>query len=509
MVDWNKEISFRRKAKPKAAPEAEPQAAADAVPVPEPEEPTQVVATAPAAAEPIPAAEERVVELDLDATAVALPADAAPSFELAEAVAAAAEAHAAERSVDPAPTADFAEEPPIVSADEHEPVAAPPAAEKASRRVKGLSFRRNKAEKAPKTSRRSRGFKAQTVVGLKVGASQVAAAHVVNNGSSELVQVARQPLEHGIVVGGELRDADGLAAALKDLFAKSKLPRRGVRLGISNNRVGVRLLEIDGMQDAQQLKNAIRFRAQEALPIPIDEAVLDYVIVDESAAEDGTKTYKVVLVVAYRDLVDRYVAACKKAGLKLMGIDLEAFALLRALGVEGDAGDTGLVVVSIGHDRSTFAVSDGRVCEFTRVLDWGGFSLNVAIARALQLAPSEAEPIKLGLSLSDATVVPEGLSPQQSDAVRDAVRKQLEAFARDLVSSLRFYQNQPGSLGIREIVVTGGTTELPGLAAELERLIGVPVRVGDPLARVKVGKKVARSEQLGSLTAAIGLGMEI
>jgi Tfp pilus assembly PilM family ATPase len=49
-----------------------------------------------------------------------------------------------------------------------------------------------------------------------------------------------------------------------------------------------------------------------------------------------------------------------------------------------------VVVVSIGHDRSTFAVSDGRVCEFTRVLDWGGSTLDVAIARELDLAPSEA-----------------------------------------------------------------------------------------------------------------------
>jgi type IV pilus assembly protein PilM len=90
----------------------------------------------------------------------------------------------------------------------------------------------------------------------------------------------------------------------------------------------------------------------------------------------------------------------------------------------------------------------------------------------------------------------------------DAVRRQVQSFARELVSSLQFYQNQPGSLGIGEIVLTGGTAHLPGLAAELERLIGVHVRVGDPLARLKVGKKVAGAEQIGSLAVAIGLGIE-
>jgi type IV pilus assembly protein PilM len=217
-----------------------------------------------------------------------------------------------------------------------------------------------------------------------------------------------------------------------------------------------------------------------------------------------------MLVVAYRELIDRYVAACKKAGIRLAGIDLEAFALLRALGeppAEGEPSDAALVVVSLGHDRSTFAVSDGRVCEFTRVLDWGGTTLNVAIARELDLAPSEADPVKRELSLSSENV-PEGLTQEQADRAREAVRRQLQAFARELVSSLQFYQNQPGSLGIGEIVVTGGTAHLPGLAEELQRLIGVRVAVGDPLLRVKLGRKLKETEQLGSLSVAIGLGIE-
>jgi type IV pilus assembly protein PilM len=219
---------------------------------------------------------------------------------------------------------------------------------------------------------------------------------------------------------------------------------------------------------------------------------------------------RVLLVVAYRELVDRYVNACSKAGIELIGIDLEAFALLRAMSAprpDGDEAEAAVVVVSIGHERSTFAVSDGRVCEFTRVLEWGGSALNVAIARAIDKAPSEAEPFKRALDLNMASAPPE-MTQEQFDAVKDAVRRQVQTFARELVSSLQFYQNQPGSLGIGEIVLTGGTAHLSGLADELERLIGVHVRIGDPLARVRVGKKVADEEQLGSLAVAIGLGIE-
>jgi len=312
----------------------------------------------------------------------------------------------------------------------------------------------------------------------------------------------------GIVVGGELRDPDALAEALKVFFARNKLPKKGVRLGIANNRIGVRIFDIVGVDEDKQLANAIHFRAQEALPIPLDEAVLDYHVVDTSVDAEGRNVKRVLLVVAYKELVDRYVGACRKAGITLAGIDLEAFALLRSLSPPTDGGSAALVAVAIGYDRSTFAVSDGRVCEFTRVLDWGGWSLNVALARAFDTAPSEVEALKCAVSL-DGSVTPDDLSAEQTALAVETIGRQVQSFARELVSSLQFYQNQPGSLGIGEIVITGGTAQLPGLAAELERLIGVSVRVGNPLARLKVAKRVtAPAQQLGSLAVAIGLGIE-
>ncbi len=381
----------------------------------------------------------------------------------------------------------------------------------ADKRRRAEEKRLEKADNAarPRASR-SLGRK-KRFVGLKIGSSQLAAARVVNNGHADLVQIAREPLETGIVVGGEPRQPDELAAALKDFFKKHKLPKTGVRLGIASNRIGVRTLEIAGIDDPKQLGNAIRYRAQEALPIPLEEAVLDYQVLSVRTDAAGQTVRRVLLVVAYRDLIDRYVSACRKAGIRLAGIDLEAFGLLRALTVPRDEDDVpraAAVVVNVGHDRSTFGVSDGLHCEFTRVLDWGGSKMTVAIARALDLAPSEAAPIKHALSLVEP-VTPAGLTTEQAHNAREAAQRELHTFARELVSALQFYQNQPSSLGIGEVVLTGGTAELPGIDSELRRLIGVPVRVGDPLMNVNRGKKVSASEHLGSLATAIGLGIEV
>jgi type IV pilus assembly protein PilM len=365
---------------------------------------------------------------------------------------------------------------------------------------------------APASAPKGSALRQKALVGVKIGASEISAARVVRGGSGlELLDLVSEPLQRGIVVAGEVRDVPALAAALARLFNAHGLPKKAVRLGVSNNRIGVRIIEVSGVMDAKQLENAIRFRAQEVLPIALEDAVLDSQQLSESVNADGELVRRILLVVAYRDLIDRYVVAFKEAGVRLVGIDLEAFGLLRALIPEqaGERSDAAHVVVSIGHERSTFAVSDGHICEFTRVLEWGGSTLDVAIARQLNLAPSEAEPVKHSLTLdgSERALQP-GVTQEQVSMAADIVRRQLQTFARELVSSLQYYQNQPDSLGIGDIVITGGTSLLPGLAGELQRLIGVSVRVGDPFERVKPSSGVVIDESQRALAAAIGLAIE-
>ena len=371
--------------------------------------------------------------------------------------------------------------------------------------------RKPKAAAARPTSSSGRPRKPtkRALVGLKVGASQIAAARIVNNGSANLLQLARGPLGAGIVVAGEVRDVPALARALDRFFAEHKLPRRGVRLGLATNRIGVRGFDIDGIADERQLANAIRFRAHEAVSIPIAEAAIDYHIVSEAVDDSGAISRHVVLAAAYRESIDRYVEACRAAKIELYGIDLEAFALLRAIGpattgAEGDPARA-VVAVSLGHDRSTLAISDGAVCEFTRVLEWGGDKLEAAIALDLGITPDEAAELKLSVSLEPA---PDADEDARLGAAREAIRRELQKLARELVASLQFYQSQPGSLAISGILLAGGTSRIPGLPEELERLTRVGVRRADPLAHVQATDEVKARDDLASLAIAIGLGVE-
>ena len=375
------------------------------------------------------------------------------------------------------------------------------------RRPKKAKPARNGAS-AARPAKRANAKKKQELVGLKIGASQIAAALVVNNGSTpRLVQLARRPLEPGIVVAGEVRDVPALAAALESFFTDNKLPRKGIRLGIGTNRIGVRSLDVEGIDDVRQLGNAVRFRAHEALAIPMDEAVLDYHVTGETVTESGGISRRVLLAAAYREPIDHYIEAFRSARLELVGIDVEAFALLRAVAptraADPDAAPSAVVAVALGHDRSTLAISDGTVCDFMRVLEWGGGKLDAAISRALGLTLEEASEVKNQLSL-EADADPD---PRITRA-RSAVLAELETLARELVASLQFYQSEPGSLPIAEILVTGGTSQLPGLPEELERLIRARVRAADPLAGVRAEPGAASRGDLASLAVAIGLGVE-
>jgi type IV pilus assembly protein PilM len=346
-------------------------------------------------------------------------------------------------------------------------------------------------------------------VGLELGSSQIAAAHVTNNGGKKLHKLFREPLPAGIMSGGEVRDPVALGAALASFFEKYDLPKKNVRLGLANTRVGVRLIEVAGVDDDDQLANAIGFRANELLSIPIDEAVMDFHVVGEERDEEGTLNRSVVVAIAYRESLDRYLTATDAAGLSVAGVDLEAFALLRALteprSADADA-RSAVVAVCVGHERTTLAVSDGRICTFARVVDWGGMSITNVLSRALRLSPVEAEDVKRALSLEPDAEPPEGMEPEQVEEARRAVKSELQSLVRELLQSLRFYQSQPGSLDIGEILVSGGTTSIPGLVPELERELGVKMVVADPLVRVEAAGETP--DQIGSFAVAIGLGIE-
>src|SRR5215212_60698 len=173
--------------------------------------------------------------------------------------------------------------------------------------------------------------KTGNLVGLNIEAGSIAVAEVSSNGSTRVVASAVRPLRPGVFHEGEVIDADGLVAALKGLYSEHKLSKL-VRLGVGNQRVIVRTLRLPAIEDPKEMEAAIRFQAQEQIPMPLDHAVLQHQVVGGVPAQEGSgPQVDVVVIAARRDMITSFVEPLRRAGLQPEGIDLSAFGMIRAL----------------------------------------------------------------------------------------------------------------------------------------------------------------------------------
>src|ERR1700704_5662090 len=121
------------------------------------------------------------------------------------------------------------------------------------------------------------------------------------------------------------------------------------------------------MREPKEIASAVRFQAQEHIPMPLDQAVLEHHSLGVVETSEGPRT-RVVLVAARREMIDHLLEATRKAGLRPQGIDLSAYAMIRALHHPGTTGAT--LYISVGG-ITNLAVAMGSTCVFTRVLAQG------------------------------------------------------------------------------------------------------------------------------------------
>jgi len=205
-----------------------------------------------------------------------------------------------------------------------------------------------------------------TVVGLELDPGHIAAAVASADGSVSLSRGAVSTLRPGVLRDGEASDPVELAAALKTFFAEHDLPTR-VRVGIANQRIVARTLELPIMRSDEALEEQVRSVAPDHIPMPIDEAVLDFHALGQVATAEGPRT-RVVVVAVRREIVERLHAACDAAGLHVEGIDLAAFGMLRALPRPAASAATLYVGVA---GLVNVAVANESGCLFTRAAAGG------------------------------------------------------------------------------------------------------------------------------------------
>ena len=277
-----------------------------------------------------------------------------------------------------------------------------------------------------------------TFVGLTIEPGRIAAAQVSVNGSIVIQDGGRAELEPGVVRDGEVADSDALAEALRSLWSEHKTSTSGCGSVSPTRASSSARCTCRRSPDPKQLAIAVRFQAADEIPMPLDDAVLDFQSVGVVDTPDGPRQ-KIVLVAARREMILDTLAAARAAGLKPAGIDLSAFGMVRALQMPG-ADDGPELFVSVGG-LTNLAVADRGICTFTRVAGSGLESLAVELAERRELTLEHAR-----MWLHHVGLEAEVAGHRREEAIvtdaRSILTNGVRRIASEVRASLDFHQGQ-------------------------------------------------------------------
>ncbi|MFN8036006.1 MAG: type IV pilus assembly protein PilM [Acidimicrobiia bacterium] len=320
---------------------------------------------------------------------------------------------------------------------------------------------------------------ARRLIGLDIGTNAVTVTEIEAGAPPILRAFGQVALPRDAMRDGEIVDPAAVTAAIRRLWKEVGLKKLPVRVGLATPRLIVRPVELPAMSD-EDLAGALRFQAQELIPIPMDEAAVDFQVLETGRDGEGQPTSRVLLAAAHRDTVARLVSVVQDAGLTVEAVDLVPLALIRSLSRRPGASSVGgaEAIVCVGAGVTVVVVHEGGVPRFARVLGVGGRALTEAIATDLDLAFDAAEALKRQSLMADDDL---------GVRARAAIERPLAELLEEIRGSLDFYRTQPDSPRIVDVLVNGGSSQLPMLAERLGSLLALPVGHADARSALTVG----------------------
>ncbi len=370
------------------------------------------------------------------------------------------------------------------------------------------------------------------VVGLDVGSHQVKAVQLRKSGNKlELTRLGvADVFPNGDRTASQGADPLQLkVAAIQRAINTGKITARYSVSAVSGESIIVRYIQLPDMPEAD-LKNALRWEAEEYIPFSIDEVNLDSVILGPSATVGKVD---VLLVSARKDLVAEHVELVRAASLTPVVVDVEGFAFLNSFEINYTPTPQDCVcLVHIGAEFTNINVYVNNTSRFSRDISVAGNQITQAIAQKTGTNFSRAEQIKyavgaLAPSLDDEetgenelistirgtveriTGSDLGDDSPESTAAR-ASQNILQQLVNEIRRSIQFFEQQSGGQMIQRVIVGGGSARLKNLPQYLQSELDLSVELFDPLRNISVSKDVDSNlleEHRLQLGAGIGLAL--
>jgi type IV pilus assembly protein PilM len=313
--------------------------------------------------------------------------------------------------------------------------------------------------------------RSSSTVALDIGPDAIV---VLQSSGTERARVRRaivHPLPVGLVVDGEVVNADELAVELRALFTEHKLPH-DVRVGLAHPRLMVRMVELPASLSGNDLDSAVRHLAGDLLPVALDQLVVDYRCIGKAPESSGPRQQRVLMAAARVDGIDRLTRALAGAHLRAERIQLSGLAMLRALEHPPMGGDA-ILYVQAGA-LTNVVIAEGGEPLLVRAASIGSESIAQGLAERTGITHEEARGHIAAMGVSPASGS-SNLTPELEEAVSQQVREGLRRVIAEIQSSRGFYSARPDARPIGGVVLTGAMTTWPGVREMLRDELNVPV----------------------------------
>jgi type IV pilus assembly protein PilM len=359
--------------------------------------------------------------------------------------------------------------------------------------------------------------RSKSPIGLDIGTNTFRVAQLRRGGERPLlINYGSIKVPLGIISEGEVMDPEAVSKTLISLWKNLNLSEKRVVIGVANQKVVARLIVLPYMQK-KELKSALRYQAQDYIPIPLEEAILDFDVVGEFVSDENERMIEVLLVAARRDMIESHIEAVETAGLIPLAIDVSSLAFARSLVGDTSAlaeaiGEQAVALVNISSGTTNIVVVENELPRFTRTSSIAGNTFTEVLADKLHLTFEEAENLKIKIGLPPVNSKSSG---EESNGERQEVQEILlqvaNEFIADLRRSLDYYLAQATRVrNIERIIVTGGAAYMTNLIEHLSAALKLTVEIGHPLRSVRLTKDLIRrgvAEDEASMAVCLGLAL--
>lgn len=386
---------------------------------------------------------------------------------------------------------------------------------------------------------------ATSYLGIDIGTSSIKMVELENyKDQAKLKTYGYAEVSTNVLRGNIERNNQLVADYINKIAQKSKSQTRQVVAALPTFSVFNFIINLPPMP-RKDLASAIKWEAKKFIPVPIEEMILDWKILNKKKIDDlskkgeidisgkkdskmdveakkpkadeasknddgknpdlevveyrskqSDKNYRILLTAAPKNLVARYIDIFKRAKFNLLSLETEAFAMARSL-IGNDMST--VMIVDIGATTADICIIEQGVPILNRGIDTGGEFITKTIMNSLNVNQERAEQFKRDFGLSDVGGYKN---------VPDVIQKSLNSIINEIKYVFEIYQRQ-GTAKIDKIVLTGGSSFLPNLPNYLSELLDLPVVIGDPWDRViyPLDLKPILQEIGPRMSVAIGLAM--